>query len=264
MNILQRLATSSLERAARDQLNFPLSELRRCVKLHQSRGMLFESQLKQDRISFICEIKRASPSKGLIVQDFPYIQIAKEYEMSGADCISVLTEPEFFLGSDRYLSDISRQVEIPILRKDFTICEYQIYQAAFINAHAILLICSLLDPQKLLDFLQIADQIGIAAVTETHNEKEVEMALNAGSRIIGVNNRNLTDFSVNLKNCISLRSIVPKDRIFIAESGIKSRADVEILEEAEVDALLIGEALMVSLDKKATLRSLSGVDYDKC
>ncbi len=216
----------------------------------------FENALKNDRISFICECKKASPSKGVIANDFPYLDIAKEYEIAGADCISVLTEPKWFMGKNEYLTDIQNDVSIPCLRKDFTIDEYMIYEAKAIGADAVLLICSLLSGDKIAKYIEICDELGISAVVEAHDEDEIKSGVDAGARIIGVNNRNLKDFSVDVTNSARLRELVPDDITFIAESGIKTHDDIVKLEGYNVNAVLIGETLMKADDKRAMLNEL--------
>lgn len=218
----------------------------------------FEAALKTPGLSFICEIKRASPSKGIIAEHFPYLDIASDYEDAGADAISVLTEPEYFLGDNRYLTEIRQHVSLPLLRKDFTVDEYQLYESKVIGADAILLICALLDTDTISRYIKICDSLGLSALVEAHDETEVKSAVSAGARIIGVNNRNLKTFEVNLDNCVRLRPLVPKDIIFVAESGIKTPADIDVLRQAGVDAVLIGETLMRSSDKKAALEQLKG------
>ncbi len=215
-----------------------------------------ESVLQKEGIRFICEIKKASPSKGLLSPEFPYVQIAKEYIEAGADAMSVLTEPDFFKGSNDYLQEGSLFSSIPILRKDFTVDEYQIYEAKTIGADAVLLIGSLLDTDTLKYYLGICDKLGLSALVEAHNEKEIHSAVRAGARIIGVNNRDLKTFTVDIGNSIRLRRHVPKDILFVAESGIHTREDIRRLEEAGVDAVLIGEAFMKSEDKRHTLNQL--------
>ena len=218
----------------------------------------FEAALAKDGMNFICEVKKASPSKGIIAEYFPYAEIAKTYEKAGADALSVLTEPFYFLGSDDYLREIRKQVSIPILRKDFTVDEYMIYQAKEMGADAVLLICSILSKLQLSEYLGLTKALGLSALVETHDDNEIEMALTAGARIIGVNNRNLKDFTVDAGNSARLRGSVPKDRIFVSESGIKTRSDVAGLEAAGVNAVLVGETLMRSEDKKAMLDELAG------
>ena len=209
-------------------------------------------------LSFICECKKASPSKGLIAPDYPYEKIAREYEAAGADCISVLTEPKWFCGSDEHLKKISAAVSIPCLRKDFTVDEYMIYEAKVIGASAVLLICSLLNEETLREWITLSHSLGLSALVEAHDEEEIQMAVRAGARIIGVNNRNLKTFEVDINNCIRQRKHIPSDILFVAESGIKSREDVAALEKGGVDGVLIGETLMRSPDKEMTLRQLKG------
>lgn len=211
---------------------------------------------QKDGLSFICECKKASPSKGLIEPDFRYLEIAREYEAAGADCISVLTEPKWFLGSDEYLKEIAKTVSIPCIRKDFTVNEYQIYQAKTLGAAAVLLICSILSEEQLGEYIKICDSLGISALVEIHDEKEAGMAVRAGARIIGVNNRNLKDFTVDTANSKKLRDLIPDDIIFVSESGVKSTDDIRAIREIGADAVLIGETLMRADDKKAKLDEL--------
>lgn len=212
----------------------------------------------QTDIAFICEVKKASPSKGVIAEDFPYLEIAKDYQSSGATAISVLTEPEYFQGENRYLTEISDTVRIPVLRKDFTVDEYQIYEAKLIGADAVLLICALLDTATLKRYLTICDELGLSALVEAHTEEEIQSAIDAGARIIGVNNRNLKTFEVDLGTSLRLREKVPADILFVAESGIKTAGDIAILRDAGVNAVLIGETLMRCPDKKEMLNQLRG------
>lgn len=218
----------------------------------------FEKALKTDDIAFICECKKASPSKGLIAPDFPYLEIAKGYEAAGADCISVLTEPKWFLGSDSYLKEIADTVSIPCIRKDFTVDEYMIYEAKLLGASAVLLICSILSEGQIEEYINICDTLGMSALVEAHNEKEIETALRTKARIIGVNNRNLSDFSVDTDNSRRLREMVPRDIIFVSESGVKTAEDISRLRAIGADAVLIGETLMRASDKKAKLDELRG------
>lgn len=216
----------------------------------------FEEALKKSPIAFICEVKKASPSKGLIAEKFDYISIAKEYEAAGADCISVLTEPEFFKGSNTYLSQIRQAVSIPLLRKDFVIDEYQIYEAKLIGADAILLIVAILEEDKLRHFMEVANQLGLSALVEVHDEQELMVAKRCQARIIGVNNRNLKDFTVDIHNSLRYRHMVEKDTLFVSESGIRTAGDIRELVKASVNAVLIGETLMRSEDKAAMLKAL--------
>ena len=219
----------------------------------------FEKKLKEDGMSFICECKKASPSKGIIASDFPYLDIAKSYETAGASCISVLTEPKWFMGSLDYLEEIASEVSIPVLRKDFTIDEYMIYEARAKRASAVLLICSILDADTLGRFIRICDELELTALVEAHDKNECDMALGEGARVIGVNNRNLRDFTVDPSNCLRLREYVGDKALFVAESGVKTREDVESLEKEGVDAVLIGESMMRAEDKTAFLNSLKGI-----
>lgn len=218
----------------------------------------FEQALRREDIGFICECKKASPSKGLIAEAFPYVEIAKAYEQAGAACISVLTEPKWFLGKDAYLQEITAAVKTPCIRKDFTVDEYMIYEAKTLGASAVLLICSLLDTDTLRRYIQICDSLGLSALVEAHDEREIESALESGARIIGVNNRNLKDFTVDVHNSERLRQLVPRDVLFIAESGIRTHEDIEVLRQAGVNGVLIGETLMRAPDKKAMLDELRG------
>lgn len=216
----------------------------------------FKKALSGEDISIIAEVKKASPSKGLIAEDFDYLAIAKDYEAAGASAISVLTEPYFFMGSDEYLSEIAKNVNIPVLRKDFVIDEYMIWEAKALGASAILLIVSILDIVQLKKYLDLAHDLGLSAIVETHDSEEIMRAMTVGAEIIGVNNRNLNDFTVDIENSINLRRCVGEDIVFISESGIKTKEDVTRLKENNVDAVLIGETLMKSDDKKAMILEL--------
>lgn len=262
--ILDRIAHSARLRVTRAKKECPLPFMQKKAKALPKGGFSFEQALKEPGVSFICEVKRASPSKGIISSDFPYIQIARDYEAAGATAISVLTEPDYFMGSSRHLTEIAQNVGIPLLRKDFTVDEYQIYEAKVIGANAVLLICSLLDTERLTSYLNICDTLGLSAVVEAHTEQEVLTAQEAGARIIGVNNRNLHTFEVDLANSVRLRSLVPHNILFVAESGIQCPADIHILYEAGVNAVLVGETLMRSPNKKDALNKLKKgcLEYD--
>lgn len=256
MTILDKLAASAKARCEAAKGKIPPEEIRRLAENTPKGDFGFEKALKKPGMSFICECKRASPSKGLIAPEFPYLDIARDYEAAGADCVSVLTEPEWFLGSDRYLEEIAHTVGIPCLRKDFTVDEYMIYEAKLLGASAVLLICSILDAEQLKEYIGVADSLGLSSLVEAHDEREIAAAVGAGARVIGVNNRNLKDFTVDTGNSGKLRSIVPDDIVFVSESGVSDAADVKRLYDAHVDAVLIGEALMRASDRKAKLAEL--------
>lgn len=259
MTILEQLAGHARERVEYAKQNISLKELSSRAYALPHGDFAFEKALKKDDIAFICECKKASPSKGVIAEDFPYLQIAKDYESAGADCISVLTEPKWFLGSDRCLREIAEAVHIPCLRKDFTVDEYMIYEAKCLGASAVLLICSILSGEQIKEYIKICDALGLSALVEAHNEAEINTALKCGARIVGVNNRNLKDFSVDTENSKRLRRLVPKDVIFVSESGVRTPRDVQILRETGADAVLIGETLMRASDKKKKLNELRGI-----
>lgn len=256
MTILDKLAASAKARCEAAKGKIPPEEIRRLAENTPKGDFGFEKALKKPGMSFICECKRASPSKGLIAPEFPYLDIARDYEAAGADCISVLTEPEWFLGSDRYLEEIAHTVGIPCLRKDFTVDEYMIYEAKLLGASAVLLICSILDAEQLKEYIGVADSLGLSSLVEAHDEREIAAAVGAGARVIGVNNRNLKDFTVDTGNSGKLRSLVPDDIVFVSESGVSDAGDVKRLYDAHVDAVLIGEALMRASDRKAKLAEL--------
>ena len=256
MTILDQLADHARERVAADRAQTPLSEMRRRA-LSMPRGDFpFEAALRKPALSFILECKKASPSRGLIAPDFPYLEIAKDYEAAGADCVSVLTEPKWFLGSDAYLQEIARGISLPCLRKDFTVDEYMLYQAKCLGASAALLICTILDEKQLADYLALCDELGLTALTEAHDEREIDLALKAGARVVGVNNRNLKDFSVDLTNAARLRDCIPPDRLYVSESGVQTPQDAAVMRAVGADAILIGEALMRAGDKTAALAAL--------
>ncbi len=261
--ILDELAGYARERVAACKAVKPLETIRAQAEVAAAvtpptHRFLFEHQLARPGINFICECKKASPSKGLIAPDFPYLEIAKDYEAAGAAAISVLTEPKWFLGNDRYLEEIAKEVSIPCIRKDFTVDEYMIYEAKVLGAGAVLLICAILDENTLREYIGICDRLGLSVLVEAHDEEEVKKAAAAGARIIGVNNRNLKDFTVDIHNSARLRRFAPEGTIFVAESGIKTHADIEALEADGVNAVLIGEQLMRAADRRAELQKLRG------
>ena len=261
--ILDKIAEATKLRIQNDKKQIPMEAIKLFAgKMSQYKEFPFEKALRNGDISFICEIKKASPSKGIITEDFPYVEIAKDYERAGASCISVLTEPDFFKGCNEYLTEIKKNVNIPVLRKDFILEPYQIYQAKIIGADCVLLICSLLEENIMKEYIHLCDNLGLSALVEAHDEEEIAAAVNAGARIIGVNNRNLKTFEVDIHNSERLRKLVPGNILFVAESGIKTAEDIEVLRAAKVNAVLIGETLMRSTDKKNMLTKLRG-GYDK-
>jgi indole-3-glycerol phosphate synthase len=256
MDILVQLADHARLRVEEAKRIIPPQEIKERAHALKKGAFEFEEALRKDGMSFICECKKASPSKGIIAEEFDYLEIAKEYEAAGADCISVLTEPKWFLGSDSYLEEIARAVNIPCIRKDFTVDEYMIYEAKLLGAKAVLLICSILDAGAIREYIDICDELGMSALVEAHDAKEIEKALESGARIVGVNNRNLRNFTVDTSNSMNLRKMVPEDVVFVSESGIQSRSDVGQLCSFGVNAVLIGEMLMRAKDKKAMLSEL--------
>ena len=272
MNILNEIAAKTKERIQREKLEIPEKDLIQMIQKRKVQILLHPEQqsitsrtphsfyqaLKKEGMSYICEVKKASPSKGLIAPAFPYLEIAKEYQEAGAAAISCLTEPFYFQGSDRYLQEITAAVHIPVLRKDFTVDEYMIFQAAAYGAAAVLLICAILNDEQLKEYRELAEELGMDALVEAHDEEEAERALKSGARIIGVNNRDLKTFQVDMQNSIRLRKLAPENVVFVSESGIKTSDDIQKLYDNQVDAVLIGETLMRSQDKKAALEELNG------
>lgn len=257
--ILEEIAERTKVRVAEQKKKISLEEIKtKALEMDANTGFPFLKALQQEDISFICEVKKASPSKGLIAPDFPYVEIVKEYEEAGAAAISVLTEPYYFQGKNEYLEEIVKNVTIPVLRKDFTVDEYMIYEAKTIGASCVLLICAILDLPTLKKYLDLAHSLGLSAIVEAHDEEEVKMALESGAKIIGVNNRDLRTFTVDINNSARYRKMVPEDIVFISESGIKTAADIQKLRENGTNAVLIGETFMRSADKKAALKELRG------
>ncbi len=262
--ILDEIAAVAKKRVTNDMNNISFADMQKLALDIAENGQsklppfAFENALKSEDISFICEVKKASPSKGIIAENFPYTQIAKEYETAGADCISCLTEPEYFKGSDQYLTKIKEAVHIPVLRKDFTVSDYQIYQAKVLGADCVLLICALLDTDTLKNYIEICDTLGLSALVEAHDEIEINSAITAGARIIGVNNRDLKTFTVDVHNSEKHRKLVPDNILFVAESGIKTASDIDVLRNAKVNAVLIGETLMRADNKSKELAKLRG------
>ncbi len=258
MTILDEIAEYAGERVRQAKKQISLEKIKEKALAMPRNNIPFEQALKKPGLSFICECKKASPSKGIIAEEFPYLAIAREYEQAGAAAISVLTESKWFLGSNEYLSEIAAAVSVPCLRKDFVVDEYMIYEAKCLGAEAVLLICAILTEKQIKDYIGICDELQISALVEAHDEAEVAMAVKAGARIIGVNNRNLKDFSVDTGNSRRLRSIVPENVLFVSESGVSGPEDVALLKQMGVDAVLVGEAMMKATDKVQRLKELRG------
>ena len=274
MNILKTITERTRERIREQEKLIPPAEMRRMAeavfreeqagaaanssgdRLEKDYMPVFERALRQPGMSFICEVKKASPSKGIIAEEFPYMDIAKDYEAAGASAISCLTEPYWFLGSDVYLEEIAETVSVPVLRKDFTCSEYMIWQAKALGASAVLLICSVLDDVELREYHRLTEELHMSALVEAHDAGEIEQAKQAGARIIGVNNRNLKDFSVDISHSARLRRLAGEDTVFVSESGIRGPEDMKALYENGTDAVLIGEMLMRSPDRQAALKTL--------
>ena len=260
--ILDTIVEATKIRVAQEkQVESPEAVKAAALALPSDTGFPFEAALRQQDFNFICEVKKASPSKGIIAEHFPYLDIAKEYEVAGAAAISVLTEPDFFKGDKKYLQEIASTVKIPLLRKDFIIDEYQIYQAKVWGASAILLICACLDVPTLTKFRELADSLGLSSLVEAHDEKEVQMAIDCGARIIGVNNRNLKDFTVDVQNSVRLRNLVQDDVIFVSESGLETPEDIQVLRDNNIGVALMGETFMRSPNKVEKLAYLYGPTY---
>lgn len=260
--ILDKIVEATKVRVAQEkQVETPETVKAAALALPSDTGFPFEVALRQQDFNFICEVKKASPSKGIIAEHFPYLDIAKEYEMAGAAAISVLTEPDFFKGDKKYLQEIASTVKIPVLRKDFIIDEYQIYQAKVWGASAILLICACLDVPTLTKFRELADSLGLSSLVEAHDEHEVQMAIDCGARIIGVNNRNLKDFTVDVQNSVRLRNLVQDDVIFVSESGLETPEDIQVLRDNNIGVALMGETFMRSPNKVEKLAYLYGPTY---
>lgn len=263
MNILEKIAENTRERIAGEKQQVSLETIRREAEMVHAEGkrpdFAFERALAAEGMSFICEVKKASPSKGLIAPEFPYLEIVRDYEAAGASAISCLTEPHWFMGSNQYLREIAETVQIPVLKKDFTVDEYMIYQAKAFGAGAVLLICAILDDGALRAYGQLAGELGLSALVEAHSEEEVERALKADARIVGVNNRDLKTFTVDITTSARLRRMVPPEILFVSESGIRNTEDIQNLRQNGTDAVLIGETLMRASDKRALLTEWKSV-----
>lgn len=255
--ILDKIVDATRIRIKKEQEEKPLEEVKKQALSMEKGEFSFEKAIAGDDISFICEVKKASPSKGIIAGNFPYVDIAKDYEQAGAACISVLTEPDYFKGDKKYLKEISENVNIPLIRKDFVIDEYMIYDAKIHGASCVLLICSILDDEALNKYISICDNLGLSALVEAHDEEEIHRAIKAGARMIGVNNRDLKTFTVDIGNSERLRKLVPENILFVAESGIKTNQDIQRLRKANVNGVLIGETFMKADNKRQALEELA-------
>lgn len=261
--ILEKLTEAARCRVEQKKKSISPETIRReAEQLEREKEFPFEKALKKQGMSLICEVKKASPSKGILAEEFPYLQIASEYEAAGADAVSCLTEPDFFLGNDRYLEEIAKTIRLPVLRKDFIVDPYMIYEAKLLGASAVLLICAVLDREELREGIRIAESLGLSVLTEVHDEKEVEQALEAGAEIIGVNNRNLKTFAVDLDTSFRLRKLVPPECVFVSESGIRGLDDIRRLRENGTDAVLIGETLMRSREKTKLLETFRTLEKE--
>lgn len=259
MTILNEIAAKTKERVAQLKQEKPLDQIReKALAMNSDTGFPFEKAIAAPGLSFICEVKKASPSKGVIAEEFPYVEIAGDYEKGGARAISVLTEPYWFQGSDTYLKEIRKAVSLPIIRKDFVVDEYMIYEAKLMGADAVLLICAILTDEELKRFFDIADSLGLTALVEAHDQEEVNRALTIGARLIGVNNRDLHTFTVDINNSIRYRQSVPEDVLFVSESGIKTKEDIRQLMEHNVNGVLIGETMMRADDRVAAVKKFIG------
>lgn len=261
--ILDQIVEKTRIRIQKEKTEISPKEMRNKAKeLSSDTGYPFLKALSKKGMSYICEVKKASPSKGIISEDFNYIEIAKEYEKIGASAISVLTEPDYFQGNILFLKDIKEKVNLPLLRKDFIIDPYMIDQAKVNGADAILLICALLTEEELSTYQAYAESLGLSALVEAHNEEEVAKALRARAKIIGINNRDLRDFSVDIHNSLRYRHLIPEDVIFVSESGITERDQIIELEANHVNAVLIGETMMKAKDKQGMMDTLRGYTHE--
>lgn len=258
MNILEQIAQDTQTRIAHQKTHRPLESIRAQALAMKSDSGRFESALRQEGMSFICEVKKASPSKGVITKDFDPVRIALAYQEAGATCISCLTEPKYFLGSDKYLEAIAKRVNLPVLRKDFVIDPYMIYEAKILGAHAVLLICAILEHSQLQEYQEIAQSLGLCVLVEVHDEEDLQKALDSKARIIGINNRDLRDFSVDIHTSTRLAALIPDEVVRVSESGIQGAQEVQMLESSGFEAILVGESLMRAADKRVALRVLRG------
>ncbi len=257
MTILDDIVRDKRREVAERKREYPLRELESML-VRRLPVRDFRAALSQRGTGIIAEVKKASPSKGLLCPDFDPVRLAKVYNENGAIAISVLTESRYFQGHIDYLTTVKHTVDVPVLRKDFIFEPYQIYESAAYNADAILLIAAVLNEEEISDLLSLAVRLSLSYIVEVHNEAEIGRAYNAGATIIGINNRDLATFDVDIGTTCRLRTLVPDSCIIVSESGIHSRKDIEILEASGVDAVLVGESLVTSNDIPGKLKELRG------
>ncbi|MFC2051025.1 indole-3-glycerol phosphate synthase TrpC [Chloroflexota bacterium] len=255
--ILDEIVSHNLQELELKKRNLPMTELQR-MSLQQPPPLDFASGLCGEGIRLIAEVKKASPSRGIIRPDFDPVDIALTYADNGASAISVLTENRYFQGNLNHLTDIRKAMhdKLPLMRKDFIFDPYQIYESRAYGADSLLLIVAILKPAKLKELLQLGHELHMSCLVETHNEAEVEIALKSGAKIIGINNRDLTNFRVDIAITERLRPLIPPDRIVVSESGIKERKDIERLRQSGINAAIVGESLMSAPDIAAKMREL--------
>lgn len=259
--IIDDIVASTFERVAENKKRNSIDKLARLAfEKPINKDYPFEKALRNKaNLAYIMEIKRCVPTKGEITRNFDYKSIAKEYEDIGATAISVMTEPDYFKGDDDFLAEIARIVKIPVLRDDFIVDEYMVYESKLLGADAITLICSVLDEITLMRCLNLAENLGMSAVVEAHSSMQVKKALRVGAKIIAVNNCDLRNFEIDMNNSLELQKMIPEDVIFISRSGVKTYQDICKLEENNVNAVMVGEVLMRSHDKRKTFEILQGL-----
>ncbi|MDW7650799.1 MAG: indole-3-glycerol phosphate synthase TrpC [Bacillota bacterium] len=255
--MLLQIAAKKKQRVIAAKCRLPLEQLKESLTAAGSPGK-FRAALTAPGISVIAEIKRASPSKGDFGLRVPITELAGQYEAGGASAISVLTEEDFFLGSQEDLTAVRQTVTLPVLRKDFVIDAYQLYETRALNADAVLLIAGFLPEKQLAGYLEICEELGLAALVETHNQEEIKLALRAGANILGINNRDLRTFRTDINRTVRLAGLIPDDVVLVSESGIHTAEDIKMLTLAGADAVLVGESLVKSADAAAKIREFSG------
>ena len=244
MNILDEIVAKTKSKLEEKKQGLSLEELSSKIDFENLKETNFKKSLQNKAEAIIAEIKRASPSAGIISDNFDPVLKSKEYESFGASALSILTEEDYFLGNIDYLKDVKAITSLPILRKDFIVDEYQIYESKLIGADCILLIASILNDEELKNFSEIAERLKLDYIIEVHDEEELQRVQHFSNAIIGVNNRNLKTFDVDINNSVELKKIFEGENIFIAESGIKSKKDIEYLKQHNINVFLIGESLM--------------------